>query len=150
MRPTSLAPAKLMQRNYRPLSAIAFTVILQGTWEVLMTCVCPPASSCIQLADFLPEQPPKALSTAAWPASSGPMCGPFLASVSSWPRWPRWPPCKSILPFSHDWPGLITRRAPTSGGQYHWVSEFAPAKYQRFLSYFTGDFNATACSYAGF
>lgn len=28
--------------------------------------------------------------------------------------------------------------APTSGGQYHWVSEFAPPKYQRFLSYFTG------------
>ncbi|KAJ5592033.1 uncharacterized protein N7459_002402 [Penicillium hispanicum] len=28
--------------------------------------------------------------------------------------------------------------APTSGGQYHWVSEFAPARYQRFLSYSTG------------
>ncbi|KAF2719257.1 amino acid transporter [Polychaeton citri CBS 116435] len=28
--------------------------------------------------------------------------------------------------------------APTSGGQYHWVSEFAPAKYQRILSYAVG------------
>ncbi|KIW10346.1 hypothetical protein PV08_11308 [Exophiala spinifera] len=28
--------------------------------------------------------------------------------------------------------------APTSGGQYHWVSEFAPPRYQRFLSYSTG------------
>lgn len=28
--------------------------------------------------------------------------------------------------------------APTSGGQYHWVSEFAPLRYQRFLSYITG------------
>ncbi|KAF2728388.1 amino acid transporter [Polyplosphaeria fusca] len=28
--------------------------------------------------------------------------------------------------------------APTSGGQYHWVSEFAPAKYQKFLSYMIG------------
>lgn len=28
--------------------------------------------------------------------------------------------------------------APTSGGQYHWVSEFAPASCQRFLSYVTG------------
>jgi choline transport protein len=28
--------------------------------------------------------------------------------------------------------------APTSGGQYHWVSEFAPEKYQRFLSYSAG------------
>lgn len=28
--------------------------------------------------------------------------------------------------------------APTSGGQYHWVSEFAPPQYQKFLSYLTG------------
>ena len=28
--------------------------------------------------------------------------------------------------------------APTAGGQYHWVSEFAPASMQRSLSYFTG------------
>ncbi|EAA64875.1 hypothetical protein AN2043.2 [Aspergillus nidulans FGSC A4] len=29
-------------------------------------------------------------------------------------------------------------RSPTSGGQYHWVSEFAPRRYQKFLSYITG------------
>ncbi|KAK4623687.1 hypothetical protein CLAFUW4_05712 [Fulvia fulva] len=28
--------------------------------------------------------------------------------------------------------------APTSGGQYHWVSEFAPSSCQKFLSYTTG------------
>ena len=28
--------------------------------------------------------------------------------------------------------------APTAGGQYHWVSEFAPRSNQRFLSYLTG------------
>ncbi|KAI6812114.1 GABA permease-like protein [Hortaea werneckii] len=28
--------------------------------------------------------------------------------------------------------------APTSGGQYHWVSEFAPPEYQRILSYASG------------
>jgi amino acid transporter len=28
--------------------------------------------------------------------------------------------------------------APTSGGQYHWVSEFAPRKHQKFLSYMSG------------
>ncbi|KAF7508236.1 hypothetical protein GJ744_009533 [Endocarpon pusillum] len=28
--------------------------------------------------------------------------------------------------------------APTSGGQYHWVSEFAPPSCQRYLSYLTG------------
>jgi amino acid transporter len=33
-----------------------------------------------------------------------------------------------------------TFRAPTAGGQYHWVSEFAPPKYQKFLSYMVGWF----------
>ncbi|KAH8750375.1 putative GABA permease [Hyaloscypha finlandica] len=28
--------------------------------------------------------------------------------------------------------------APTSGGQYHWVSEFAPRRFQRLMSYMTG------------
>ncbi|KAJ4387736.1 hypothetical protein N0V93_008336 [Gnomoniopsis smithogilvyi] len=28
--------------------------------------------------------------------------------------------------------------APTSGGQYHWVSEFAPRQHQKILSYFLG------------
>ncbi|PYH96799.1 amino acid permease [Aspergillus ellipticus CBS 707.79] len=28
--------------------------------------------------------------------------------------------------------------SPTSGGQYHWVSEFAPRRGQKFLSYITG------------
>lgn len=35
---------------------------------------------------------------------------------------------------------LMLRRAPTSGGQYHWVSEFAPPQYQKSLSYLTGRF----------
>lgn len=30
-----------------------------------------------------------------------------------------------------------------SGGQYHWVSEFAPEQYQRFLSYMTGWLSVT-------
>ena len=33
---------------------------------------------------------------------------------------------------------LTIFRAPTSGGQYHWVSEFAPKNQQKFLSYITG------------
>jgi choline transport protein len=32
-----MGKAAELQRNYRPLSALAFTVILQGTWEVLLT-----------------------------------------------------------------------------------------------------------------
>jgi choline transport protein len=30
--------------------------------------------------------------------------------------------------------------APTAGGQYHWVSEFAPEKYQKILSYLSGEY----------
>ena len=33
---------------------------------------------------------------------------------------------------------FVNNRAPTSGGQYHWVSEFAPRKYQKFLSFIVG------------
>ncbi|KAK0270448.1 hypothetical protein LTS00_016951 [Friedmanniomyces endolithicus] len=32
----------------------------------------------------------------------------------------------------------LASMAPTAGGQYHWVSEFAPRKHQQFLSYMTG------------
>ena len=28
--------------------------------------------------------------------------------------------------------------SPTAGGQYHWVSEFAPPRFQKILSYITG------------
>ncbi|RMZ86993.1 hypothetical protein DV736_g5784, partial [Chaetothyriales sp. CBS 134916] len=41
--------------------------------------------------------------------------------------------------------------APTSGGQYHWVSEFAPPAAQKYLSYISGYLVATGwqCSIAG-
>lgn len=31
--------------------------------------------------------------------------------------------------------------APTTGGQYHWVSEFAPYKSQKFLSFIIGRYD---------
>ncbi|KAH8636257.1 amino acid transporter [Alternaria alternata] len=34
--------------------------------------------------------------------------------------------------------GNQSDRAPTAGGQYHWVSELAPRKHQKFLSYLVG------------
>lgn len=34
---TRMGKVQELRRNYRPLSALAFTVILQGTWEVLLT-----------------------------------------------------------------------------------------------------------------
>lgn len=32
----------------------------------------------------------------------------------------------------------MSSMAPIAGAQYHWVSEFAPEKYQKFMSYLTG------------
>jgi hypothetical protein len=29
-------------------------------------------------------------------------------------------------------------RAPTAGGQYHWISELSTRKYQKVLGYITG------------
>ena len=32
----------------------------------------------------------------------------------------------------------MTSMAPTSGGQYHWISEFSPPRFQKYLSYAAG------------
>lgn len=37
--------------------------------------------------------------------------------------------------------------APTDGGQYHWVSEFAPPHLQKFLSYSSGKLTLLHCNY---
>ena len=37
--------------------------------------------------------------------------------------------------------------APTSAGQYHWVSEFAPRSGQKFLSFITGTVSFSSQSY---
>ena len=42
----------------------------------------------------------------------------------------------------------LVSMAPTSGGQYHWVSMLAPARYQKFLGYITGWLTLTPCSRA--
>src|SRR5271155_229112 len=53
-----------------------------------------------------------------------------------WPRWRAWRPRQVCVPPPPRQGQSLTWRA--KGGQYHWVSEFAPAKYQRFLSYAAG------------
>lgn len=35
---------------------------------------------------------------------------------------------------------LLLARSPTAGGQYHFVSEYAPPQYQKLLSYITGQY----------
>ncbi|KAF2497948.1 GABA permease-like protein [Lophium mytilinum] len=92
-----------LRRNYRPLSAIAFTVILQGTWEVLMT------ATTQGLTD-------------------GGVAGLIWSFI--------W----TFIGFSFVMAALaeMASMAPTSGGQYHWVSEFAPPRFQKSMSYFIG------------
>jgi amino acid transporter len=92
-----------LRRNYRPLSALAFTVILQGVWEVLLT------------------------ATYQGLVDGGP-AGLIWSFVWTW------------FGFSTVMLSLaeMASMAPTAGGQYHWVSEFAPPSMQRSLSYFTG------------
>lgn len=92
-----------LRRNFRPLSTLAFTVILQGTWEVLL------AASTQGLTD-------------------GGLAGLLWSYVWTFAGF-------SLVVISL---AEMASMAPTSGGQYHWASEFSPPKYQKVLSYFTG------------
>lgn len=92
-----------LRRNYRPLSALAFVVILQGTWEVLMTAT-------------------------------------YQGLVDGGPAGLIWSYVWTFFGFTFVMFSLaeMASMAPTAGGQYHWVSEFSPPKYQKIFSYFIG------------
>lgn len=92
-----------LRRNYRLVSAIAFTVIIQGTWEVLLTAT-------------------------------------YQGLVDGGPAGLIWSYIWTFIGFTFVMLSLaeMASMAPTAGGQYHWVSEFAPPSLQKPLSYFTG------------
>ncbi|KAL6712604.1 hypothetical protein ACN47E_000481 [Coniothyrium glycines] len=92
-----------LKRNYRPLSALSFAVILTAIWEYLMI-------ACTQ------------------GLINGGTAGLFWSYI--------W----TFIGFTFVEMSLaeMASMAPTSGGQYHWVSEFAPPEYQQFLSYVVG------------
>ncbi|KAK3670939.1 hypothetical protein LTR78_009217 [Recurvomyces mirabilis] len=92
-----------LRRNFRELSTIAFVVVLQGTWEVLL------AASTQGMTD-------------------GGLAGLFWSYIWTFAGF-------SLVVISL---AEMASMAPTSGGQYHWVSEFAPPRHQGWLSYFTG------------
>lgn len=48
----------------------------------------------------------------------------------------RWRQCKRLALYQNSTHNPF--RSPTAGGQYHWVSEFAPPKIQKLLSYIVG------------
>ncbi|EHY58649.1 hypothetical protein HRR83_007371 [Exophiala dermatitidis] len=90
-------------RNFRPLSALAFTALLQATWEFTLIANTQ-VLVCGGLAGFF--------WTYVWTFFGFGIVMTSLAEMAS--------------------------MCPTSGGQYHWVSEFAPPEYQKGLSYLTG------------
>ncbi|KAF2856491.1 putative GABA permease [Plenodomus tracheiphilus IPT5] len=91
------------KRNYRPLSALSFAVVLTAIWEYLMV-------ACTQ------------------GLVNGGTAGLFWSYI--------W----TFVGFTFVEMSLaeMASMAPTSGGQYHWVSEFAPPQYQQILSYLVG------------
>lgn len=92
-----------LRRDYRKSSTIAFMVILQGSWQVLMV-------ACDE------------------GLINGGLAGVFWSTV--WTLIGMTPVVISLAE--------MVSMAPASGGQYRWVSEFAPPAWQRSLSYCTG------------
>ncbi|KAF2178015.1 putative GABA permease [Zopfia rhizophila CBS 207.26] len=92
-----------LKRNYRPLSALSFAIVLTAVWEFLLI------ANTQGLID-------------------GGLAGVFWSYI--------W----TFIGFGFVEMSLaeMASMAPISGGQYHWVSEFAPPKYQQFLSYVVG------------
>ncbi|OAT10936.1 GABA permease [Blastomyces gilchristii SLH14081] len=90
-------------RNYRPLSALSFALILQATWEFML----------ISNTEGL---------------INGGLAGLFWSYLWTFIGF-------GFVIFSL---AEMASMAPISGGQYHWVSEFASEKHQKFLSYITG------------
>lgn len=92
-----------LKRNYRPLSALSFALVLTAVWEFLL----------IANTEGLTD---------------GGLAGVFWSYI--------W----TFIGFGFAEMSLaeMASMAPISGGQYHWVSEFAPPKFQQFLSYIVG------------
>ncbi|KAF7593016.1 hypothetical protein BBP40_012103 [Aspergillus hancockii] len=103
------------KRNLRPLAALSFASVLQATWEFIL----------ITNTDAL---------------VNGGMAGLFWTYVWTFIGFGF-----IILTMSEMASMQVGARrflvltlSPTSGGQYHWVSEHASPRYQRVLSYTTG------------
>jgi len=138
-------------RNYRALSTLSFTIVVQGTWEFILLFVLPflaprmlrPSAhiTCLQINDPRTNK-----------------------------RWTCWPILVLCLDFyrihthrclsrgdgihgAHKWrtvcAGESSHKETCSNSvlhstRYHWVSEFAPERYQKILSYVTGMVASTA------
>lgn len=108
------------QRNLRPVAALSFASVLQATWEFILMSVFSVAVQNSHLTDSSSNYEglyngglPGLFYSYVWTFVG---FGFIIASISE-----------------------MASMAPTSGGQYHWVSEWSSPRYQKFLSYITGE-----------
>ena len=114
-----------LRRNFRFISIVGFVMVLQSTWE-----------SVLLAAQYgLVNGGTAGVIWMTVGVILGALC--MIASIAE---------MASMLVVSFPvllliWGKRLTNgdRAPTAGGQYHWVSEFAPSSLQKPLSYLVGE-----------
>jgi amino acid transporter len=111
-----------LNRNFRFLSVLGFTAVLMCTWEAVLLCVSPlPALKWDRQHTYRNSGASYGLIN----GGKGGMIYTYLGGLVGFSF--------VILSMAE-----MASMAPTSGGQYHWVSEFAPPSCQCILSYITG------------
>ncbi|KAL3703931.1 hypothetical protein TMatcc_009621 [Talaromyces marneffei ATCC 18224] len=131
---SALGRDQVLRRNFGFISILGFGCTLIATWEVVLTLLTYGLTDggtagliwgyVIVCVGFLLVF-----------ASLAEMASMYVEDLSYW--------LMTIYPTMAVSNDKATSRAPTSGGQYHWVSEFAPKSCQKFLSYVTGWLCAT-------
>ncbi|KAF2028377.1 amino acid transporter [Setomelanomma holmii] len=96
------------RRNFRFVTIFGFTMVLMATWEAQL---------------LIPEQ-----SANIFGLINGGTAGLIWVYVGTFFGF-----LAAIISMAE-----MASMAPTTGGQYHWVSEFAPPSAQKFLSYTVG------------
>ncbi|GFF62193.1 putative amino acid permease [Aspergillus udagawae] len=112
-----------LNRNFRFLSVLGFTAVLMCTWEAVLLCVSPLPDS--ETWDRQHTYRNSGASYGLINGGKGGMIYTYLGGLVGFSF--------VILSMAE-----MASMAPTSGGQYHWVSEFAPPSCQCILSYITG------------
>ncbi|KAK3671369.1 hypothetical protein LTR78_008830 [Recurvomyces mirabilis] len=98
-----------VRRDFRTVSMFGFSLILMCSWEGILS------TASLGLLSALG-------------CGNGGSAGVLYTNLATWVGF--------IAVYASL--GEMGSMAPTSGGQYHWVSEFAPRKHQKFLSYIVG------------
>ncbi|KAH2240592.1 hypothetical protein KXV81_004814 [Aspergillus fumigatus] len=114
-----------LNRNFRFLSVLGFTAVLMCTWEAVLLSVSPPSALKREMRRKTDRN--SGASNGLINGGKGGMIYTYLGGVAGFTF--------VILSMAE-----MASMAPTSGGQYHWVSEFAPPSCQCILSYITGWF----------